>query len=213
MGIHPENGEKEIFKWFLASILFGARISEKIAIATYHQFDAQRLTDPKKILDAGWDSLVECLDSGGYVRYDFKTADKLLEMAKNFLRLYGGMDELYRQSPSGRDLENNLKDLGKGIGNVTVNIFLRDLRDVWDKANPLPQGFTILAAENLGFIERGIDRGKSLEKLKDVWKENEIPGYGFPDFEDSLFKLGKDYCRKNRCDRCEMREDCKMKNK
>jgi len=29
--------------------------------------------DPEKILEAGWDKLVEVLDRGHYVRYDFST--------------------------------------------------------------------------------------------------------------------------------------------
>lgn len=46
------------FKWFLASILFGARISEKIAMKTYMTFDKYGIVTLKKILDAGWDELV-----------------------------------------------------------------------------------------------------------------------------------------------------------
>lgn len=205
MGIHPKRGE--IFKWFLASILFGARISEKIAMNTYHQFDVRGFTTSKKILDAGWDSLVQCLDDGGYVRYDFKTADKLLEVMKNLLK-YGNMDELYEASVDNRELEKNLKELGKGIGNVTVNIFLRDLREIWDKANPLPQDLTISATVNLGLIEEGMTKKESLEKLLEMWERNKIEGYGFPDFEDALLKLGKDYCRKGNCDKCQMKDLC-----
>ena len=39
---------------------------------------------PSKILETGWDGLVEILDEGGYTRYDFKTATKILEIAKIF---------------------------------------------------------------------------------------------------------------------------------
>ncbi len=59
------------FRWFLASILFGARISEKIATKTYTAFQRAGLDSPEKILAAGWDELVRVLDAGGYVRYDF----------------------------------------------------------------------------------------------------------------------------------------------
>jgi hypothetical protein len=37
---------------------------------------------PKQILKTGWDDLVKILDEGGYTRYDFKTADRLLESNK-----------------------------------------------------------------------------------------------------------------------------------
>lgn len=41
------------FKWFLASILVGARISEKIASKTYKQFEEYGLDSPEKIIAAG----------------------------------------------------------------------------------------------------------------------------------------------------------------
>ena len=69
------------FRWFVASILFGARISEQIAANTYRCFEAAGIVDaPDKIIGAGWDRLVEILDAGGYVRYDFSTAAKLLDI-------------------------------------------------------------------------------------------------------------------------------------
>ncbi len=74
--------EKEVFKWFLASLLFGARISSKIAAKTYKQFEKHGLTTPEAIQRAGWDRLVGVLDEGGYARYDFKTADMLLDVTK-----------------------------------------------------------------------------------------------------------------------------------
>ena len=57
--------EKEIFKWFLASLLFGARISTKTARKTYKQFETRGLVTPKAIQKADWNRLVEVLDEGG----------------------------------------------------------------------------------------------------------------------------------------------------
>ena len=47
------------FQWFLASILFGARISEKIASKTYMAFHEVGIDTPEKILTVGWEELVE----------------------------------------------------------------------------------------------------------------------------------------------------------
>ena len=56
------------FSWFVASILFGARISEQIAAKTYQYFKAAGIVDtPDKIIEAGWDRLVEILDAGGEI--------------------------------------------------------------------------------------------------------------------------------------------------
>lgn len=123
-------------KWFLAAILFAAPIRAESAIKTYKIFDKARTTTPRKILETGWDGLVKLLDKGGYTRYDFKTADKLLEVMKNLLEKYGSIDGINRAAKDARDLEDKIKSLGKGIGDSTVSIFLRELRVVWKKAEP-----------------------------------------------------------------------------
>ncbi|MCJ7633095.1 hypothetical protein MUP77_11975, partial [Candidatus Bathyarchaeota archaeon] len=63
----------------LASLLFGAPITESSVVKTYNCFQKHGVLTPKQILKTGWDDLVKILDEGGYTRYDFKTADKLLE--------------------------------------------------------------------------------------------------------------------------------------
>jgi len=118
------------FKWFLASILFGARISEKIAMNTYRTFEKYGVLSPEKILDAGWDGLVGILDEGGYVRYDFSTATKLLNIMKELKEKYGSLEKLYAHSSNTDELKSKLMEF-KGIGEVTSQIFLRELRDVW----------------------------------------------------------------------------------
>jgi endonuclease III len=80
--------ETDRFKWFLASILFAKRISSEVAKRTYREFEKQGIVTPDSIVDAGWDTLVEVLDSGGYVRYDFSTASKLLDIAANLRQEY-----------------------------------------------------------------------------------------------------------------------------
>jgi len=83
LGIDISEGEEgEVFKWFLASLLFGAPITESSVIKTYKCLQKYGVLTPKQILKTGWDDLVKILDEGGYTRYDFKTADKLLETCK-----------------------------------------------------------------------------------------------------------------------------------
>jgi hypothetical protein len=200
---------EEIFRWFLASVLFGARIGEKIAINTYNEFKKSGVLSPRKIIDTGWDGLVEILDSGGYVRYDFKTATKLLNVCDTLMKDYNGDHNLlHRVAKDEKDLEGRLKELGKGIGNVTVNIFLRELRDVWEKANPPLQELVILSARKLGFIT---EEGNALQRLRLIWKENGIKGKGIADFEVSLLRLSKNFCRKRKCGLCPVSSWCPEK--
>jgi endonuclease III len=199
--------EEEIFKWFLASILFGAPINETSVIKTYKCFQKYDVLTPKQIIQTGWDGLVKILDEGSYTRYDFKTADKLLEVMKNLIQKYNGrLTLLYDNASDMQDLENRLKNLGKGIGEVTVKIFLRELRGVWNKAEPEPTELVVVAAENLGIFKK--ERGKALEQLKDFWLKNAVEGKSFVNFETALLRLGKNFCRKGKCAVCPVKDEC-----
>jgi len=210
LGIDLSNGrDEEIFKWFLASILFGAPITESAVIKTYKCFEKHAVLTPKRILQTGWDGLVKILDEGSYTRYDFKTADKLLEVMKNFMERYNGsLTLLYNKASDGHDLEKRLKDLGKGIGDVTVSIFLRELRGVWEKADPSPTSLVVVAAENLGIVKKEATAENALKQLKDFWSKNKTAGKSFVNFETALLRLGKDFCRKRKCAACPVRGEC-----
>ena len=119
--------ESEIFKWFLACLLFGKPIQQEVAKRTYFEFEKEGLITPDKILKAGWDKLVKVLDNGHYVRYDFSMATKLLEVCQQLKERCGTLGKLVSSSKSKRDLERRLLEF-KGIGPVTARIFLRDLR-------------------------------------------------------------------------------------
>jgi len=209
LGIDLESrSNKEIAKWFLAAVLFGARIGESIASRTYREFARRGVTTPQAILSRGWDGLVEILDGGGYVRYDFKTATKLLEIADKLEREYrGDLNLLHDRARNSRDLEAKLQEF-KGIGPVTANIFLRELRGVWEKAEPLPSDLALLAAQNLGLIETG-DSAQALEELQWLFQGAALNSpYRFSDFESALVRLGKGFCRNGRHDSCPMRDHC-----
>ena len=106
LGIDLSGGsEEEVLKWFLASVFFGAPITESAAIKTYHCFEKHKTLTLKRILDTGWDGLVKILDEGGYTRYDFKTADKLLLVMRNLEENYSGsLNLVHAQAANPRDL-------------------------------------------------------------------------------------------------------------
>jgi len=210
LGINLESGrEEEIFKWFLASILFGAPITEKSVIKTYKCFEKYGVLTPEAILATGWDRLVRILDEGSYTRYDFKTADKFLEVMRNLMKKYGGrITDLYRKADTPEELEKALKSLGKGVGDVTVGIFLRELRSVWrDKAKPNPTSLVVLAAKNLGIVDEKSPQNV-LQQLEEFWAENAAPNKSFVNFEAALLRLGKNYCRKAKCQACPVKVEC-----
>src|SRR5947209_2634139 len=121
--------EAEYFKWFLACLLFGKPIQQEVAKRTYFEFVNEGLTSPDAILIAGWDKLVEVLDRGHYVRYDFSTATKLLDVSKALKEKYGSMTNLINQSQTPGELSSNLEEF-KGVGPKTAEIFLRDIAPI-----------------------------------------------------------------------------------
>lgn len=193
LGIGLSSGlSPQIFRWFLASVLFGARISESIVKKTFQEFDTPGIASPKTILVTGWDGLVEILDRGGYVRYDFKTATKLLDLSRSLTENYhADLAELHAAATAPEDLEHRLRELAKGIGEVTVNIFLREMRGVWEKAEPLPSDLAIMAAKERGIIPKVVqDRKKILRLLKETWKDAGMKKLDFTDFEAALVRAG-----------------------
>lgn len=202
---------KDLFLWFLASTLYGARISGTIVAHTYAEFVRRGLVTPEQVLKTGWDGLVVVLDAGGYTRYDFKTATKLLEVMQALVdRYHGDLNKLHQAAKDAPDLESRLKALGKGVGDVTVQVFLRELRGIWPKADPPISALALLAAEDLGLVDEddsGSNRSQT-ERLKALAEQAGIRGKTFSDFEAALVRLGRDYCRRQRRQDCVMREYC-----
>lgn len=121
--------EAAYFKWFLACLLFGKPIQQEIARRAYQELAKDGLTTPDAILQAGWDTLVETLDRSHYVRYDYSTASKLLDVAKTLKERYGTLTHLLQESHSKEEISRRLQEF-KGVGPKTAEIFLRDMATV-----------------------------------------------------------------------------------
>ena len=172
----------EVFKWFLASILYGKPIRESSATKTYKCFEKRRILSPERILQTGWDGLVSILDEGGYTRYDFSTATKLLDVAGKLMERYGGnLNRLHEAASDSRDLEARIMALGKGLGPTTTSIFLRDMRTIWSKADPEPTPLVRQAQKSLG-----------IKDLESYAKRSKID---LVQLETALLRLAKDFLR------------------
>ena len=126
------------------------------------------------------------LDSGGYVRYDFSTASNLLEIAASLRGRYGSLENLYAQAKDSRDLEKRLLEF-KGVGPTTVNIFLRELKGIWEKANPQLSPIAQEVASKLALTQEELE---------------------LPDVESALVRIGLEFCKGKRCLACPVREEC-----
>ena len=191
LGIDLRTGPEARQQWFLAAILYGGRISGQLAARTFKVFLARGLFTPADILAQGWDNLVLLLDEGGYTRYDFKTATKLLRVMGTLQEEYqGSVDKVHELAASYPDLEGRLQALGSGIGPTTVNIFLRELRGIWVKATPPLSPLVQSAAEHLGLVPAGLSPEAALEALTRAWQAQPVAGCDLADLEAALVRLG-----------------------
>jgi len=183
----------EIYKWLLAAILYGAPISEKIAMHTWQVLEHNGSLTPESIVCTGWDGLVNLLDEGGYARYDHKTATKMFVVSQTLLDRYAGnLNHLHAAALDSDDLAQRIMGLSKGIGPVTVQIFLRELRGRWSKAMPPLAQLAFQAAQALGFLPQGCDDDHqlALTLLQDIWEKSGMSLLNFPDFEAALVRYG-----------------------
>jgi hypothetical protein len=178
---------EEPFKWFLAAFLYGARISVKIAKKTYKAYMTENLTTPERLAKVPRSSLIRLHGRTGYTRYDNVTADYVKGIAKRLLTQYDGdIRRLDETSKNSHDLEEQIQQF-RGIGPVTTKIFLRELRGIWQHADPDLTKIEILAAQNLGIIN---SKEHGLEQLKHFWQENKVMNYDFRHLQAALVRLG-----------------------
>ena len=135
----PSKEEGELFKWFLACLLFGKPIQRQVAERAYMALAEAGLVNPDAILRAGWDKLVRLLDDAHYVRFDFSTATKLLHVSEELKQRYGTLTNLLANSKAPRELSARLQEF-KHIGPKTAEIFIREVRPIWYPSRKLARG-------------------------------------------------------------------------
>ena len=127
---------------------------------------------------------MEVLDSGGVTRYDFSTATNLLQIAKELKEKYGNLEHLHAMASNPADLEKRLQEF-RGVGPVGVNILLRELRGIWEKAQPKPSSVAVAKARQIGLSMADVER-----------------------YESQLVRLNLEYCKKHRTSTCPLEKAC-----
>ena len=159
--------ESQLFRWFLACLLFGKPIQQEIAKQAYEALTHAGITSINKIVKTDWDTLVTLLDKAHYVRYDFSTATKLIQITATLKTEYGTVSQLLKQSKDVRELEERLLAF-KGIGPVTASIFIHGVAPVWyEKAMPHDYESATLAAMTLN--QHGFEAYIVGGAVRDLW--------------------------------------------
>ena len=202
MGIDLDAGGPEIERWFVASTLFGTRIAARVAERTFAVLERSGIHRISDVAGRGWDQLVTLLDSGGYARYDFRTATRLQNLAGQVADRYGGeVTEIGRRFAAPEDVAAALDDLA-GWGPVTVGLFLRELRGLWPGACPPLDRRAAAAGRHLGLLpcdddgQRGDQRDGQLDRLALVAR---LSGCDLRDLEAALVRAALAHPKTGHC--------------
>ena len=119
--------EASLFKWFLASFLFGNRISQAVAADTWRVIvEVHGRDTPGKLCECSHAQLVRMLGEGGYRRYDESTATRLSLLCRALVDGYDGRMLRLAEVAGGREEFERRLLAFRGVGPVTLGIFMRE---------------------------------------------------------------------------------------
>lgn len=131
LGSRGRGDDGVLFRWLVACLLFGARISQERAAAAFAELDGDGVLTPDELADASTAHLVGLLDAARYTRFDDSKAAELVQLAHDVQDRYDGrLSRLPDGAGSEKEVAERLQQF-KGIGPVAAEIFLRDAPDGW----------------------------------------------------------------------------------
>jgi hypothetical protein len=170
LGIDLDKGTPSaLFRWLCASILLSARISGDLAIEAARALSAKGWRTADKMAKTTWEQRTRTLNQAGYARYDESTSRMLGDTAKMLLDLYGGDLRKLREAAE-RDVgrERKLLKQCKGLGDVGVSIFFREVQLAWDELYPFADERALRTAKRLGLEDDAKALAKGLPRQEFV---------------------------------------------
>ena len=179
-----KNTPAPLFRLLCASTLMSAPISSQIAMDAAQSLAKHGWRSPRKLAESTWAQRVKALNEAGYTRYQERTATMLGDLTDHLLDRYGS-DLRKLRDEAGRDpkAERKLLKEFKGLGDVGVDIFFREVQVAWDELAPFAD-------------KRALDAAGRLKLPKDAGKLAGLVGAGdFPRLVAALVRveLADDY--------------------
>ena len=155
LGIDLEDGTPSpLFRWLCAALLMSARISAATAVDAARALADQGWTTAAKMADATWEQRTRTLNRAGYARYDESTSRMLGDTAEMLQEKYqGDLRKLRDAAERDPERERALLKECKGIGEVGVDIFMREAQITWPELYPFADRKAQEAAAELGLDE------------------------------------------------------------
>lgn len=161
LGINLEGGSPSaLFQWLCASVLYSARIGSQIAGEAFRNLKRRGWRTAQAMARSTWEQRVTELNKAGYARYQERTATMLGDLSEFLLDRWQGDLRRLRED-AGRDPRQERKLLKevKGMGDVGVDIFFREVQAIWPEVSPFADRRALRAAQQLGL-------GSSAEELR-----------------------------------------------
>lgn len=151
IGIKLTNNPSSLFQLFVAANLFSARIGSNISVAAAKELFSEGLTTAAKMKNTSWSQRVKILNKANYTRYQERTSTFLGEVAEKMEEKYDGdLRKLKEEADNDpKQIRKKLKEF-KGLGDVAVDIFFREVQQVWPELYPFVDKKTKNAAKKLG---------------------------------------------------------------
>ncbi|MBO0688601.1 MAG: hypothetical protein J2P40_03380 [Candidatus Dormibacteraeota bacterium] len=158
-----------LWQLLCAALLYSARIRSAIATQAVQGLLRGGLGTADRMRMSSWDERVRILDEAGYARYDERTATMLGEVAAQVSDEYGGdLRQLRERAQHDPRAERALLKRSRGVGEVGVDIFFREVQVVWDELRPFADRRALRAAESRQL-------GSSPQDLQELVGERSLP--------------------------------------
>jgi hypothetical protein len=198
----------ESFKWFVGAVLLGSPVRPASALAAYRELESHGLLEPRRLAAVDEDALVAHLLTAGVTAYSRRIAATIRLVAESLVVEYDAdINRLHFFAEDAGDLARRLRVLGRRVPHRAVNLFLMEMRGVWDKARPGPSPAAMEAAFRLGIVGNR-DYVEVADELRATWDRTGHKGRTYADFEAALSRLGENYCEMRRCISCPMGKLC-----
>jgi hypothetical protein len=151
-GISVEkNTPSPLFRLLCLTLLQSARIDSEIAMRAAKGLANQRWNTAKAMLGSTWQQRVDVLNEAGYARYQERTSTMLEDTARLLDERWGGdLRKLRDEADRDPGAERKLLMKFKGIGEVGVDIFFREVQAAWPELHPFADRRALSSAERLG---------------------------------------------------------------
>jgi hypothetical protein len=145
-----KNTPSPLFRWLCCSILLSARISAGIAAEAARALTKEGWTTAQRMAESTWEARARTLNESGYARYDERTSSMLGDTSAMLIEKYGGdLRKLREVADRDPGKERQLLKECKGLGDVGVDIFFREIQTAWQELYPFADRRALQAAERL----------------------------------------------------------------